>query len=341
MSNRKSWANEQEVRLGWIGAINQNSSLSLNIERNWNDASYNQIIIEFKGPELFNGRDDSAAFLNAKYERLKKYIDKKSAKENIDRSDYIGIAIDGFHVSFCSYNEDEFEHSPLIPINEFSVIKILDAIANNGQRALTSHNLIDDFGLTSECGKKFLTVLYTSLKQHVACTENNKILMLYEEWKTLFGQVSGLTSEQTISISGSLPFTIEDDENNENISVALFAIHSYNSILIKLLGAELVSKFNFTQYANFIDNLIARDDADLIRSMDRDIEQGKLYDTLGVKSFVSEAIFSWYLELFDIEGARQSLINSIRRTAALLSVYRFDRIDTGIAKDLLKDFIMN
>ena len=335
LDNRLSWTNEEEVRIGWIGSINSFSSINLQAERKYNDSSYNQIIIEFKGPNYFKGDENSSHFQNAKIERLKKYIDRKSVEENINCNEYIGIAIDGYHISFCNYIEDQFVNSRLLPVTSQSILKVIDAFANNGQRALTSSNLLEDFGLSSQFGINLLCSLHSGLLHYTNLEGGNKVKMLYEEWKTLFGQISGLTSDQRNKVNQVLPFDIENSD--ESIASALFTIHTYNSILIKLIGAEIVSRFNLSQFANYVDSLLGERDDNFFQSLENDIEKANLFENVGIKGFVSEAIFSWYLELKEIENLKNQLLSSIKDICALLSIYRFENINKLITKDLLKD----
>ncbi|MBE4026434.1 hypothetical protein HJ128_24655, partial [Vibrio parahaemolyticus] len=81
--------------------------------------------------------------------------------------------------------------------------------------------------------------LSKELSLHFNDKENNKIKMLFKEWQTLFGQVSGLTSEQVKKISKQIGFE-KPEMADESVSGSLFVIHTYNALVMKLLGAELV-----------------------------------------------------------------------------------------------------
>ena len=63
--DRPRWANEEEVRKSWLKHIENETGIKFHAERGRNDASYNQVIIEFKDKGLFKGTTKSASFKEA------------------------------------------------------------------------------------------------------------------------------------------------------------------------------------------------------------------------------------------------------------------------------------
>src|ERR1700686_5286139 len=86
-------ANEEEVRLSWVRALEEALGITFDAERGKRDLSYNNVLIEFKDFGKFNGKTTSPAFREAIDERLLPYIIRTAKAEKIDQSDYIGIAI--------------------------------------------------------------------------------------------------------------------------------------------------------------------------------------------------------------------------------------------------------
>src|SRR5688572_14760172 len=84
--------NEEEVRLSWIRALEGSLGITFNAERDKQDLSYNNVVIEFKAPGKFNGKLASPAFRQAIDERLLPYILRSAQRDHRDQSDYIGIA---------------------------------------------------------------------------------------------------------------------------------------------------------------------------------------------------------------------------------------------------------
>ena len=66
----RPWQGEEEIRLAWVSALEAATGLHFNAERAREDSSYNNVIIEFKGPSLFRGSKASAKFIEATEERL-------------------------------------------------------------------------------------------------------------------------------------------------------------------------------------------------------------------------------------------------------------------------------
>ena len=113
--NRAS--NEEEVRLAWVRALEATLGIAFDAERGKRDLSYNNVIIEFKGPGKFNGKIASPVFQEAIHERLLPYISRTAEDEHIDESDYIGIAIDDSHLAFAQVVDGEITHQNLLPIS--------------------------------------------------------------------------------------------------------------------------------------------------------------------------------------------------------------------------------
>src|SRR5690606_5067323 len=105
--------------------------ITFHAERGRNDASYNQVIIEFKDKGLFKGSIKSPAFKEAVFDRLAKYIKTRSSVEGIPLEDYIGIATDGDHISFAFYKDGVIAHRNLLPFNEASISLVAQACADS------------------------------------------------------------------------------------------------------------------------------------------------------------------------------------------------------------------
>jgi len=208
---RKQWANEEEVRHAWMKGIEEALQIDLDAERARRDSSYNNVIIEFKGPGLFKGSVKSQKFIEATQDRLLKYISHLAIEQGIDAQDYIGIAIDGEHISFVQVQNGRIIHQPLMPFSITAFQMVIDALRSSFRRAITSGNLIEDFGHLSGTGRDFMQTLATgdsyggdkqsgtgrdfmqTLADTLGKAERLKIKMLFEEWVTLYGQVADLS----------------------------------------------------------------------------------------------------------------------------------------------------
>ena len=337
---RGSWANEEELRQGWILALSNSLEIDFQAERGRKDSSYNHVVIEFKSPGFFQGKDTSPSFREAIYDRLKPYIIATAKKENLDQSDYIGIAIDGYHIAFAQVVDGQIEHGQLLEFTETAVAMVATACKDAFRRAVISDNLVADFGPASDCGKALMHALGDAVTEAVIQKKNSKIKMLFEEWRALYGQVADLSNEQLKEIQKSLDFTSKA-KVEDRIPTALFVLHTYNSLIIKLLAAEIVSAHGLTSYKGFAERTATLDDDSLIETMANDIELGGLFARAGIKGFVEEAIFSWYIDACAITKHRPTIATAIREALVKLALYRTDSLSSAQSNDVLKAFYQN
>lgn len=332
----RPWANEEEVRVAWVSAIENALGIHFDAERARRDASYNNVIIEFKAPGFFNESKTSLKFIEATEDRLLKYIKRESKKENRPQDEYIGIAIDGNHICFAQVVNDKINTQHLLPFSVDSVKLVLEAIQNNYRRAVTAENLIEDFGQGSPEAIMVMQSLANALAQNLSQLGNNKIKMLFEEWRTLYGQVADLSAEQENNINATLKFKW-NGAAHQKMSGRLFVIHTYNSLIIKLLAAEIVSAHGLSSKISPAQRIaFLLDDDQLIKTLDNDIERGQIYTDAGIKGFIEEAIFSWYLDACQNNEHKAPIVSSLRAALGKLALYRTDRLER--TRDVLRDF---
>jgi hypothetical protein len=331
------WANEEEVRKGWLKHIENELGITFHAERGRNDASYNQVIIEFKDRGLFKGSTTSPAFKEAIYDRLDKYIRRRSKAEGIPAEDYIGIAIDGMHICFAFFKGGQIIHRNLLPFNEASVGLVAQACADSQRRAVTSENLVEDFGHKAAIGNAMMVSLVAELEHQLTAKGNNKIKLLFEEWRTLFGQVADLSRAQADEIRKHIPFSPKLPAADV-VAAALFAIHTYNAFVMKLLAAEIVAQYGLTAFRDFCEHLLGLDDEDLLSQLDSEVEQGAFFEAARIKGFVEEAVFSWYADASISTKDRRALCASIRPLLTQLALYRMDDLTAARSRDVLKSF---
>ncbi|GGG81975.1 Eco57I restriction-modification methylase domain-containing protein [Paenibacillus radicis (ex Gao et al. 2016)] len=330
---------EEEVRLLWLSELKNGLNINFQSERERNDAYYNGVIIEFKNVGLFGGKVTSPAFKEAIQDRLKKYIFTKSVTEGLDPSDYIGIATDGVHVAFAHIKNNDIQHGHLMPINSTSIALVVEAIRGSQRRAVTAENLIDDFGHSSNSGATLMQALANALSDKLMEEQPNKIKMLFEEWRNLYGQVADFSNNQVDGIVRNLGFTINGESSKNTISAALFVIHTYNSLIIKLLGAEIVSSLSDnTAYKGFAESTATLEDRDLINRINTEIEKGEFFSRANIVGFVEEAIFSWYIDACLDTQHGQNICFALRNVFVNLAMYRTDKLTTARSRDVLKYF---
>lgn len=334
----RPWKGEEEVRVGWIKALEDATGKTFDAERARKDASYNDVIIEFKSPGLFKGTDTSPAFREAIDERLDPYIRRDATRTGLHLEDYFGIAIDGEHVAFAHFEDDSITYGPLLPINQATFSRVVEAIRGSQRRPVAYDELISEFGHRSRIGGVLMQSLSDQLATSLMAGEEaapweRKTHMLFEEWRSLYGQITGISGVQQSEAVEHLSFTWKGDAALK-MAASLFIIHTYNSILIKLLAAQIVAAHGLTGDPDPAGRISASfSDADLIEWMRRAIEEGATFKDAGIEGFVEEAIFSWYLDAASIGG--RDICDGLREICISLTLFRTDRLDRS--RDVLRD----
>lgn len=335
--DRHSWSNEEELRKSWLKHIENDLGMTFHAERGRNDASYNQVIIEFKGPGFFKGSMKSASFIEAIDDRLFKYIRARAKSEGIPEEDYIGIAIDGDHICFAFMRDGKIVPRNLLPFNPASVELVAQACLDSKRRAVTAENLVEDFGHAAQIGNAMMASLVALLEKQLTAPGNNKIKLLFEEWRTLFGQVADLSAAQAAEIRKSIPFSPKLPPR-DMVAAALFAIHTYNAFVMKMLAAEIVAQYGLTAYRDFCEHLLGQDDAQLLYLLNTEVEQGRFFDAARITGFVEEAVFSWYADNSLSVEDRAACCGAIRPLLTQLALYRMDDLSAARSHDVLKSF---
>ncbi len=331
----RPWVNEEEVRIAWVASLEVALGIHFDAERINKDSSYNNVIIEFKAPGFFNGSKVSAKFKEAIDKRLLPYIIREAAKTGIPEDDYIGIAIDGEHICFAQVVDGNINSQHLIPFSEYAVGLVMQAIKADTRRAVTIENLMADFGHSSVNARSLMQVLADALADELSVGGNSKIKMLFEEWRTLYGQVADMSVLQADAINKEMCFTWNGNPN-QAMSGRLFVIHTYNSMLIKLLAAEIVSAHGLTSTKQPAQSMAAiMNNFALLSALSQDIERAGIFEQAGINGFVEEAIFSWYLDVGAIPAHARKLLPALRGVLASLSLFRTDHLTR--TRDVLRD----
>jgi len=331
----RPWANEEEVRLGWVAGLEAAMGIHFDAERAKKDCSYNNVIIEFKAPGLFKGSKNSAKFKEATDKRLLPYIRREAVKSGIPAEDYIGIAIDGDHVCFAQVRAEVIHSQHLVPFSEYAVALVMEAIKADTRRAITVDNLLADFGHRSTNAQALMQAMSDALAADLAANGNSKIKMLFEEWRALYGQVADMSVLQTATINGEMGFAW-NGQVMQAMTGRLFVIHSYNSLLIKLLAAEIISAHGLTTTVQPAQAMAALlNNTALLDTLNRDIEHAGIFAQAGIRGFVEEAIFSWYLDVAHNPSHAKTLLPALRGILGSLSMYRTDYMTH--TRDVLRD----
>lgn len=326
-------ANETEVRSAFHATVELILGINdLKFERGRTDLRRNKVIFEFKDKGLFNGSVNSIAFRTAYKKLITKYIPAKAEEDNLPEYEYIGVAIDGIHIALVFFEENgKARHTGLVNITEEVIGLIIQLLQEDKRRPLTGPNLIEDFGPESSVTKRLILALWNHLNQGLSYSLGiPKVKMLYKEWRKLFSQATSLGKigqERIDNHLRQLGMPTTDDYTK-----VLFVLHTYNSILFKLLAAELVTSIRYSdEISGYCLSLLCKDNQEMSRALKDDIEYSRLFKERGIKNFVEGTFFSWYTE-----GNNFEVMNAIRGILEGLTRYIFPTKYSNRITDLVK-----
>ena len=271
------------VLIHYLGKINNDEILKFKYEKNRTDVAYKDIVIETKS----YGR-----ITNKNFDGWDKQI-----RGYMKTNEYpYGILFDGKRIYFYEMdiqgeitikNEDDYEFNYKNFEKFINLLFFEDKLSKN--KFLIPQNLINDFGNLKQNQniKKFLQKLLKMLEQ-----PNKKKDLFFKEWEKLF-RLSEADNVNTKSVHEDIEkrrnvlseiFGINIDENNEYKS--LFILHTALSIILKLLIYTTL-----LNYRNETTNI------NKLKQFFKNLENGLLFESLGVTNMGKADFFSWYIDL--------------------------------------------
>lgn len=323
---------EAEIRRAWDHLITAvlDKKMTIHEEEDYKDYSFDNIVIEFKNKGLFHHSKNSLKFKEATEDRIFKYISRWSRTSNHPKTFFLGIATDGLDTAIVKVVNNRIESGELLPLSFKNILYVLRVINQNHRSVLSTQNLIDDFGIHSQIGHDVLVDLYQTLTADLSENENNKTKLFFNEWKNLYGQVATMAKWKQSQILNELRFP-----QNAELSVVLFTFNTYNSLLVKLLAAELVSTLDIASYNNFAEILGLQEDNVVFSKIKDELELNGFFELSGIHGFVNELLFSWYV---DSHNRPESFSEHIRNLCLKLALYDLSEAQAMQSGDLLKYF---
>ena len=249
------------------------------------DALYGRVIIEYKAPTLL---DSKAEFEKAK-KQVREYITEHAPKGDYGR--YYGIILDGNKISFLRYRKGAWdEQEDPLPVNGQTILQMLKAIRGLRRKPIDAKYLLSDFGPKSPLSRVAVSTLYhTLVGKNTSRTE-----MLFNDWKRVFSQVCSYSPEKL----AGLPEYYELKVKNVDFEKLLFAIHTYYTILMKLLTSEIVTLFTDSLLGSYLKRLeegYYRNHNQMLDELKR-LEEGGIFASVGIRNFLEADYFAWYLD---------------------------------------------
>ena len=183
-------------------------------------------------------------------------------------------------------------------INAQSVLRLLEAIRGLRRKPIEAQFLLEDFGPKSEISRKSILVFYKS----IANPASSRTKMLFEDWKRVFSQVCAYSTEK---LKGLIKYYGLEKEKIVDVEKLMFSIHTYYTILMKLLTSEIVTLFADSligSYLKKIEEAYLKSKKDMLEEL-KELEEGGIFNELGIKNFLEADYFAWYLDEWNDEIA--------------------------------------
>jgi len=337
----QSSSNEEELRIGFAIVFDPileswnikpayekyASGVRLVVSGIRKDALYGTVIIEFKAPgKLHSPRE----FKKAK-DQVKKYIEDECGISK-EYGRYFGVVTDGFQIAFVRFRKGKWEETEALEVNSQTILRLLEAIRGLKRKPLDVAFLLKDFGPKSDISQSSILALYNALLKF----RSPRTKMLFEDWKRVFSQVCAYSKEK---LSGLVDYY---NLKNQNVDVEklMFSIHTYYTILMKLLTSEVVTLYSdrlITSYLKSLEEAYLKDKKELLNQL-KEMEEGGIFRKLGIKNFLEADYFAWYTDEWN-----DSIIDMIYKITEGLLDYEPATIELSPekVKDLFKRLYQN
>jgi len=289
------------------------------------DGVFGHIVYDYKAPRAFL----VAREVTKAKSQIEKYLDAITGGHSAAPSEcagWFGYICDGAALFYCRSNRREWQWSGPLAISESSLLFLVHAFRSLRRKPLTAQLLSQSFGKEADVARELIRVMCSHLAK-----PRHKTNMLFREWKRLFEQVSTYGLEQLPSLKR---WASDNGIATQDASHILFAMHSYYSLVVKLLTSELLS-ISAQSSLSVCDLLLAASRLEDLYSILGRIESGEYYRRYRISNFLEGDFFSWYTN----ERSRD-LADAIRALAREFSGFEpASALLLAEAKqDLLKEF---
>jgi hypothetical protein len=291
------------------------------------DSLFGHVVLDYKDPGLLARPQELAKAESQVESYLNEVTDGGPSFNPGESAKWAGVLWDGYHLTFCHATGLEWSWSKLHKTSEASLLSLVQIYRSLGRLPLTSSLLTKYFGKNSDVAKATLLVMCSHLSK-----PKHRTNLLFREWKRLFQQVS------TYGLS-QLPSLQEWSQRNgiatRDASQILFAMHTYYSLVVKLLTAELLGATQVDREASVVETIAnAPDDKSLYRELVK-LENGDFFRKYRISNFLEGDFFSWYTN----EDSNQ-LAKSIQAIACTFQEFEpaTAKLKPEVVKDLLKEF---
>ena len=286
------------------------------------DAYYGLVIFEYKKPHP--GLRE-ASVRDAAIEQVRDYIkgllndeNTKAIINKIKNAGFspliTGVILDGYHVIFVEYNVDteDLKLDPEVGVYEldYDVLRrIIRAVLASWRKKLDAKLLAADFGYESETARRAVKALYNALTKALD-SENERARALFEEWMKLASMVYPINTADLAQLARDYGITGDRIDG----SALFFAIETYYALVLKLIAAEVASRFYDSALMSFIHTLKREiGDEETLRNRLKMFEEGGPTAWYGISNLLEGQLFSWYLDAWsgDVYKAVKEVVEKL------------------------------
>jgi len=210
-----------------------------------------------------------------------------------------GVILDGHHVIFAEYDVDSgvLKLDPEVGVyelNEDRLRRVIRAVLASWRKRLDAKLLAADFGYENKIAKTAVKALYNALMR--ALGGNERVRVFFGEWVKLASMVYPINTTDLAQLAEDYGITGDKIDG----AALFFAIETYYALVLKLIAAEVASRFYDTVMSSFMETLRREvgSRGGLQRRL-RDFEEGGPTVWYGVSNLLEGQLFSWYLDAWD------------------------------------------
>lgn len=290
------------------------------------DSLFGHVVLDYKAP----GTLAVASQIPKVKEQIEGYLDDitsghDQAPEECEK--WAGILWDGYYLIFCHSNGSSWQWSRRYETSEASMLSLIQTYRSLHREPLTATLLSRYFGKDSETARTILPNMCNHLSK-----PRHRTNMLFREWRRLFEQVSTYTLPQLPSLR---EWAHRNGIPTQDASQILFALHTYYSIVVKLLTSELLAASQTMSESSLASDIANAPNDETVFKRFAQLEDSDFYKNYRISNFLEGDFFSWYVRETSPELTR-GLVQVAR------TLQRFEpataKLKPEAIKDLLKEF---
>lgn len=275
------------------------------------DSLYGHAILEFKAPGTVPKNRSSKKFL--KYvEQVSTHISGIAKEHNSETDNLIGILFDGSMVSYIYLIDRKTIIKGPYNFDYYQFRKLLNSLyyGLTAPKAISSRNLIADFGLNSVLCNELINLLY----HQTIITKNDRSALLFSQWKVYFREICGYEFESKKNLRRIVE--VNYGINNPDIETLTFAIHTYFSIILTFLAVKVGEVISKSFDADHWLAMSAEQDTDALHDNLNIIFQNIPFKEIGYTNLIEPTFFSWFIQEKEVK-----IFEKIRLIAKLVAEY--------------------